>query len=544
MADLHGFSRDLVKKHEQELESLIQQGIFKPVFLFQLIFLNILPLVGLVIPRLRATKYIRPSIFIVCLAYAIDALRSRRALLGGNGYMIGLMIAWWLIWTTTLYVFSDIEHDYRRIERVGTAEGQPKDENLDGSPFGTITPGNEGKASSTQAQCTVCASGQGDQSTRNGNPSEPAQYRWQSYPSKFTHRLEWCAGLIFNLRGPEWNWRAPRLGPLPQSVHSQLHSGFISRDLQRENDDSCVKATHCVQKAFRNFVLGYLALDALKVVMMRDPYFRGDTASAEYPFPISCVSHIPLILRFYRSFVSCLGIYTALAFVTALNPIFFLGLSLAFPNASHRLTAAPLDVSWLYADTFGPFFSPVLNDGLAGVWGQWWHQLFRHGFTATARWVLSILPQSWSTDARVKRVVYILIAFLLSGLLHASGSYTQFTETHPLTGPLLFFGMQSIAVILENIFKTLIIPRTPLARSPPWLCCTANAIWVFCWLLFSGPFVADDFAAGGIWLMEPVPLSPLRGLGLASGQGWWCWQGAWFHYWSDGTYWGSGIRMI
>jgi hypothetical protein len=41
------------------------------------------------------------------------------------------------------------------------------------------------------------------------------------------------------------------------------------------------------------------------------------------------------------------------------------GLWLAFPNGAKKLTAAPLGASWLYSDTFGPFFTPILDEGSA-----------------------------------------------------------------------------------------------------------------------------------------------------------------------------------
>ncbi|KAJ5752037.1 hypothetical protein N7520_008954 [Penicillium odoratum] len=515
------WSRYLAQQNENELEYLLKKGTFRPLLLYHVIVFNCLPWIVLVIPKSRGGQYIRPLVFALSLAFAIEVIRNQRALLGGNGYMIGMMAAWLLVWSGTLFIFSDVERDFQRIERV-TASEKPRSigDSLDA------------------------------QSSNNGTVSEnviadKARFRWQSYPSKLSHRIEWCAGLLFNLRGPEWNWRTPRLGRLPQTVHADLHSGFLANSIPAEDTGVQISARKCVSKAFRVFAISYLTLDALKVVMIRDPYFRNTaTDNIAPPFPLSFLVFIPCGIRFYHCFLSCLGVYTALQYVTSLNPICFLGLSLAFPNASRKLTAAPLDAPWLYADTFGPFISSVLDDGLASVWGSWWHQLFRHGFTSTARWLLSLLPVSWGTNPRLKRVTYIVVAFSLSGLVHACGSYTQFTETRPLTGPFLFFLSQSMAIIAEYIFKTVVFPKLPLGQTPRWLRRTANGLMVFIWLLFSGPLIADDFARGGLWLMEPVPISPLRGLGLANGQGWWCWEGEWFKYWSDGTYWGSGIRVI
>jgi hypothetical protein len=42
-------------------------------------------------------------------------------------------------------------------------------------------------------------------------------------------------------------------------------------------------------------------------------------------------------------------------------------------------------------------------------------------------------------------------------------------------------------------------------------------IVVLVWCILTGPLVADDLAATGLWLYEPVPVSFIRGL---KGEGW------------------------
>lgn len=546
MADpRHGSYWDLVQNHKQELDNLLQQGVYKPIFLHHVLLFNCLPLIGLVIPRHRATRHARHLVFALSLGVAFEVLRKHRTLLGGNGYMIGLMTAWWLLWSAALFVFSDVEHDFRRIERGTTGDTAPST----ATECSSLVNNFEGILAKTdidgQQRCSPGAKdSSANQATTTPSAEKHDSFHWQSYPRKFSHRLEWCAGLLLNLRGPEWNWRVPHLGPLPRSVHAQLHSGFSDKS-PATDDATYITAKKRLRAAFYTCLQSYLLLDVLKCVMMRDPYFQGiATADSTPPFPLSHFTSFPLLIRFYHCFLSCMGVYVALNSITSFNPICFLGLSLAFPNASRKLTSAPLDEPWLYADTFGPFMASVLEHGLAGCWGRWWHQLFRNGFTVTARWILSFLPASWAASSSVKRITHIVVAFVLSGFVHACGSHTQFADTHPFSGPLLFFSLQSVAIIVENVFKTVIFPRLPLDETPQWLRRTANAVFVFSWLLFSGAFIADDFARGGLWLMEPVPISPLRGLGIANGEGWWCWNGPWFEYWSDGTYWGSGIRVI
>jgi hypothetical protein len=508
MANPRGY-KDLIHNYEKELNDLLEQGTYKPVFLYHVLLFNVLPLIGLVLPRGKGGQYARKAVFALCIAVAIQAFRCQRILLGGNGYMLGLMTAWWLIWNATLFVFSDLEHDFKRIER------KPVDRKL-------------------------------QDVAQNKNYNCKDAFVWQSYPENFGHRLDWSAGLLFNLRGPEWNWRAPHLGPLPQSVHTQLQSGFSCAKFKAQDDTTYISGKERLQIAFRTFLKYYLVLDFLKVFMMRDPYFQGiASANSQPPFPFSYLTIHPFLVRFYRIFLSGFGVFAALKFVTALSPLFFLGLALAFPNAARRLSAAPLGASWVYADTFGSFLAPILDHGLAGCWGRWWHQLFRFGFTATARWILSLLPVKLSSHSQFRRITFIVVAFAVSGLVHACGSFTQFKDTKPISGPFLFFTLQSVGILGEQVFKGSIFPMLPLAGTPRWLRRTANFVFVFCWLFYSGFLIADDFARGGLWLMEPVPFSPLRGLGIGlQGHGWWCWTEPWFRYWSDGTYWGSGIRVI
>ncbi|KAJ5619034.1 hypothetical protein N7510_003018 [Penicillium lagena] len=555
MAGPQGPYWEIVQDYEHKLDALLEKGIYKPVFLYHAVLFNILPWAGLVIPR--RIQYARPLIFALCLALAADIFSSRRALLGANGYMIGLMTAWWLVWSTTLFVFSDLEHDFQRIERWSVADGQSLgstecvsltkvDSNPEDEQDCLLLEKEEYAHDQSNGGAVVRQTSQDPNATAiAASARQIDHFHWQSYPRNPGHRIEWCAGLLFNLRGPEWNWRAPHLGPLPRSVHAQLHPGFGSSRLKASDDTTYTTAKQRLQNAFLTCLKAYILLDILKVLMMRDPYFRGTAPpDSPPPFPFHHFALHPLLTRFYHLAFSCTGVFVALNFVTSFNPLIFLGLSLAFPNASQALTAAPLDAPWLYGDTFGPFLSPILDHGLAGCWGRWWHQLFRHGFTATANWVISHLPEHWASHVQIRRITHVVVAFSLSGFVHACGSYTQLTDTRPLAGPMLFFCMQSVAVMAEYVFKTSILPKLPLHAAPRSLKRAANATFVFCWLFFSGAFIADDFARGGLWLMEPVPVSPLRGLGLANGEGWWCWGRPWFRYWSDGSYWGSGVRVI
>ncbi|KAG0155750.1 hypothetical protein PDIDSM_2923 [Penicillium digitatum] len=492
MADpRYGSYKDLAKNYEMRLDALLELGIFRPVLLYHVVILNILPLIGLVIPRSKGGHFFRKGLFVICIAIAIEIFKNRRAIIGGNGYMLGLITAWWLVWNATLFVLTDLEHDFKRIER------KPVDINCQNEPK-IETRAVKKSLESHNLRCTQ---------------RESNLYIWRSYPENFWHRLEWSAGLLFNLRGPEWNWRASHLGPLPRPIHDQLHSEFVDRI--NAHDPASETSTYPsgkdrLQAAFRKFFISYLVLGILKVIiLMPDPYFRGLTSAESLPAFSSLLQRHKCVF--------------ALELVTSLNPISSWGYLSAFPNGAKKLTAAPLGASWLYSDTFGPFFTPILDEGLAGCWGRWWHQIFRYGFVTSARWILSVLPAGWASHLQFRRVTYVMVAFCLSGFVHACGSHTQIEDTSPLSGTFLFFSLQGVAIMAEQVFKSSILRKSP----------------------FAGGLVADDFARGGLWLMEPLPISPLRALGFGlQGQSWWCWNEPWFRYWSDGTYWGSGIRVL
>ena len=99
------------------------------------------------------------------------------------------------------------------------------------------------------------------------------------------------------------------------------------------------------------------------------------------------------------------------------------------------------------ADMFGDF-AQVLDSGLAGWWGAWWHQTFRFAFQQPG----DALVDSLGFERRSVRgkLISTWVAFFLSGLLHAAGSYTQLGDTYPLTGPLAFFMMQALGVTLQT----------------------------------------------------------------------------------------------
>lgn len=540
----------LAQHYQSRLDTLIEHGDVKPFFLWHMLVLFGLPLSALLVLHHDGSKFIRRAVFALILGVAYDLIENRRSQLGANGYMLGALTTYWVIWCAALLIFNDVEKKFKRIERraapanVGPEDSGFIDMDKDGDVDGCDAPTSASDGGSTP---TVNRK-PGDDSTKRQGSEELKSRRevlvWQAYPRSFLHRLNWAFDLLSNMRGPQWNWRVSTMGPLPASVNAQLNPG--KRDTSRELSDSeLLDARTRLKVAFGCFVKSYLLLDLVKVLMMRDPYFIG-MASPDIPppFPFDYLSAIPSGVTLYRHMLTGYGVYIALCFGTSFGPPIFLGLSVAFPTFARAITSVPLDAPWLYADTFGPFFKSALEHGLAGCWGRWWHQLFRVGFTNAGRWILSLLPQRLATNNNIRRAVITFAAFSLSGLLHAFGSHTQLGDTKPF-GPFIFFILQAVGITIEDTFKRVILPTLLPYKLPRWLRWTGNALFVYFWLTTTGGYAADDFAKGGMWTTEPIPVSPIRGLDLGvKGEGWWCWKEPWFRRIRRERWWESGLQVL
>lgn len=531
------FYRELLQGRQEQLLQLFENDSAKPFFLWQTLVLVGLPLLGLMAYR---SRYIRLAVLALIFSVAFDIVQHRRFLLGASGYMPGVIVSYWVIWSTSLLLFNDPVKNFKRIERR-PASVEPTNPMTDTDQNGGIK-----SADRDHGPVSPCKSSNSSiqDSTKSPKAHTTEVLVWQPYPQRFLHRLNWTFDLLFNMTGAQWNWRGSGMGPLPASVQRQLDPG--QQDTLREVDESKIMDTSTrLKSTFWAFLKSYLILDLLKVLMVRDPYFLGLVSPAPPPpFPFSCLPDIPIIITIYRQFLTGFGVYICLFYATLFNPIIFLGLSVAFPNFARTVTSVPLDAPWLYTDVFGPFFATVADGGLAACWGQWWHQLFRAGFTSTGRWVLSFLPEKLAAKRAIRQTVIVFVAFILSGLLHANGSYGQMAETNP-RGPLMFFFLQAVGITIQSTFKTVIRPALLPSTLPRSLERSANCLFAACWLVFSGTFIADDFARGGIWLAEPVPVSFLRGLNIGvKGEGWWCWKEPWFRYLEGKGWWDSGVAVL
>lgn len=111
-------------------------------------------------------------------------------------------------------------------------------------------------------------------------------------------------------------------------------------------------------------------------------------------------------------------------------------------------------------------------------------------------------------------------------------------------GPMRFFLLQPCGILFQMWSVSQLDRRGVRHRTPRVLRQLVNFVYVHVWLYFTAPILVDDFAKGGVWLYEPVVISPLRGLGLgAKDDGWFCWWDGILFWRSGKHWWDTGIGV-
>jgi hypothetical protein len=500
------------------------------VLLFAIFFIPLLPITK------RAKKITSISAFVVIFSLCASTVYRCRTIAFAGGYGIGLMCSWGIIASGYLLVFNDPGTSFQRLERrnLKVQNGTATKNSLqsDGSVAPATNCDNRSESSGLSKRIwgvngpVLAPAGE-----KQEHQSQP-QYVlvWQGFPESTLHRLDWAIDLVTSFRGVHWNWRISSLSkheiPLKDSSNPASRMMWAS-------PPSAMQALR--RQAIHDFIVQYLFLDLVKTVTITDPYFHG-SATLSSPSPWPFLTDSATLTYLVRLLISLAGVLSALTFIFSLSP-------LLFPLLPPSVTLAPLHEPALYPPYWGPFCASVLDKGLPGFWGKWWHQMFRFGISEPSRYLISTFGlQSRSPSARI---ISVLTAFALSGSIHAIGSYTSFLSSRPLSGPFAFFMLQGLGVLAQSTFLKLVSANIcETHRLPSWLRRLGNGLFVLTWLLLTGPLLANDFARCGVWLFEPLPVSLFRGL---LGQGWWCWLGQRVMWWTGRggeNWWRKGIAVI
>lgn len=476
----------------------------------------------------RHSRFLASLRWPVCAAvwafqgWCVVCMRARHP---AAAFGVGLLSAWGCFWVGVLVGVGDAQGGWWRIERRvgGSGRGRVRD--------------------ATAANGTVAVEETPDSISGHGGGKDEAtdSLYWQSYPTHFgRERIDWVADAFCSFRGVGWNVQTSVIPPLPRPASLSIpttvpHESNKTMTVSRVGIRRFRNQEDLLSNTIANLIIGYIVLDVVKCLMHRDAYFWGymDASAPTYLPLVVQRSHV--LLKSWRLLISLTGVYTCLWEIFRLGPAFFSGVL-------RPKWVGVRGEAWMNpADMYGSF-TCVLDDGLAGWWGGWWHQVFRLAFEMHAKWVLRTLGiEQKSTKGRI---ISLFVAFFMSGCLHACGSYTQLGDTRPFLGPFRFFMLQFVGILLQlqstNLLrKAGVLEKVP--KSVRWIC---NFVSVHVWLYHTAPLLMDDFAKGGIWLFEPIAFSPLRALGFgAKDDGFFCWWNGLLFWRSGQHWWDTGIAI-
>ncbi|EPE28134.1 hypothetical protein GLAREA_04925 [Glarea lozoyensis ATCC 20868] len=475
----------------------------------------------------------------------------------GVALVASLVSAWSWVMGCVWLVFCRPQFEAKRVEKriiraPATEKKESEEQNISNADFASEADGvgheiSSNVAAGNQANGISTIKHRSKKLHRQNGHSDPEvkgevyentvvsskEYFWQTYPDTFGERLNWATDLLVNFRGPGWNWAIPTLPSPPISITEQVGE-FDKESARTAISTTGVRRFDTREEVFRfyvpRFIAYYFIADFIKVLMMKDPYFLfGPTT---YALPPYLASLSPVSLLLFRETLSGAGIVILIEMAFQQAP---LGFCLFLGPRVLGQRADP----WYYATSWGSF-SNILDKGLAGLWGRWWHQTFRFCFSAPTQFF--IRNNYVSAHSKYAKLVGGLFAFGISGLLHSAGSVSQIAHTKPLNS-MLFFMMQALGISLQTTFCGVF--KSSIASLPKTMRRTGNFAFVMTWLLSTGWLLADDFARGGVWLVEPLPISPLRGLGFGvEGDSWWAWSEMGSGWYSGNHWWESGLALF
>ncbi|KAK4569793.1 hypothetical protein LTR86_002762 [Recurvomyces mirabilis] len=531
--------REAVLYYDQVYFDLINNGKAHP-FVYPWVTVGAAVIIGYLLIDHRKSPWLQwarwPVFAFLCLfqGWCIATNRARHC---ASAFGVGLLSFWGTLWVAAIMIANDCQRDFKRIERRSDTTERFANNDTNGSTSAVEQKELNARKSRPTAQ--------GSDGSSDGKHNESRdELAWQEYPSgPLIARLDWVADCFCSFRGVGWNWQTSGIPPPPQWAQTQL--GDTSNTDNTTNDSRYTKSRTGIRRFFTRADLlrdcliclasTYFILDFTVTLMHRDPYFVGYTTAPAPTHLPQMIQNSHFLTKSFRLLLSLTGIYTALYSIFKLGPLFF-GCLLGPKVLGLRGEA------WMNpADMFGSYIM-ILDKGLAGWWGGWWHQTFRYGFEAPATATLAATGiEKKSTKGRL---VSLCIAFFLSGCVHACGSYTQLGDTRPLLGPMQFFLLQAVGIMVQTVATHQLKAAGILEKCPKLLKQAANFALVHVWLYYTAPLLVDDFAQGGVWLFEPLPFSVLRGLGFgAVDDQFFCWWHGLFWWRTGKHWWDTGIAL-
>ncbi|KAK4619690.1 hypothetical protein CLAFUW4_11534 [Fulvia fulva] len=379
-----------------------------------------------------------------------------------------------LWWTLFFLVFRDPRKDFRRIVEAGGGEVDHKD--------GRIA------------------------KPKNRFP----EIKEQGYPKDFLSRLQWV--LPLTQERPLTSWKTGEA-----SHDAKVLSPYITQS----------------RWTFIRSILVVL-LPALAITMplalqlkANDLFFSAAGQFLDMPL-VAADNNTPTIVAILQHSLPrqllrplTLGLYLYSLMILLFLPPFLLPVILTFlaPSGS---TAHWSPHNWPQPH-LGPF-SAVLDHGLRGLWGKWWHQQMRHAVSEPGRWLSAKLHLCKNGLPRYAMIC--CSAFLLSGLTHAGlvPAELRWAELYQPWELRLrfaaFFWIQPVGILAEATLVEPMLRRLSGSAANLFRYLAVRVMrlcWVVLFMCLALTFLHDPFIELGYWKIWPPALLPANAQSMLRG---------------------------
>lgn len=352
--------------------------------------------------------------------------------------------------------------------------------------------------------------------------TSPPVYFWRPMPPVLSFaRLVYVCDLLLNPRGIGWAHGSRKyLPPLEKlNVKSATENGNGSFLKEREH----LENTKFILKDPTENRVSFLAKEALKLIIA---YVVYDTYRTFFGrnYTQFCSGFHSLLnsSKLHPAVIQYLGLEirtspeTSAAFVRRyLLPPACWAACWAFVDGIHA-TVALFSVGglyimspslaadpWMYPDVFGSLRdlfgfrlkgNPSLQRGYQkkaqdltkriDIWGKFWHDLCRRALISSST---AVVPQQ--TPLALRSVLIGVFSFIISGFVHAAGTYAVNRDTHAVFMMIVFFILLPICIVVQELVSSHIFER----YIPNWWITRAlikvlNAAYVLCWGYHTAPW--------------------------------------------------------
>ncbi|KAG6001438.1 hypothetical protein E4U21_004327 [Claviceps maximensis] len=527
----------------------LENGAAKPFLIpYSLLGTHIIPMLWLTIPHVsRPWVYqTRWIVLVFSVAFNLHVLRVASSTSFFVAYSAGLMAAMGIMQTLDLLVWKRPQFEAARVIQIITpqskvkaaAEAEMRLTDTTWQNGGTANGHTAPTGQSLKLRKSVANVPLDNVARSETTTGDDIEYEWQTFPAEapFLDRLGWVMDLMMSLRGAGWNFSITSIPrpTIPSVIHdkAKVHASSIP----------CQTPSGYTRPVTEGGLLRTRLISAAIACIIIDMFYLQTTVDSFYMVGPNNELEIsplhghkaPFRLLLLRQSWILVGVVSTIIYSASLWTVMqYYIYKTFFPSRA---------ILWAHPSVFGNF-SEVLDRGLAGWWGSWWHQTFRSLFLAPS---VYLLKKGYLKKGTVAADLFgLFISFFQSGLLHAAGSYTSIPRSRPMN-EFWFFMLQCVGIIIQQYLSLAL--RYVAPGMPRMLRRCGNVLFCLSWLSITAPLFIDDLSACGLWLHEAVPISIFRLLRLGhvlsfgrADNTWWRWDKEYFlkfyeakHWWEVG----------